>query len=106
MNDFMSKEDIVEMLEDYDCFSVIGYLAEAVARFDDYNTPMPDGLMRYSAWISTCADVTVTIMDHTVPEPIRPTICNLKAAKGDAKTLNEIARMVDYLAEQLTGYDA
>jgi len=29
MNDFMSKGDIVGMLEDYDCFEVIGYLAEA-----------------------------------------------------------------------------
>jgi len=107
--EMMSKQDIVnlvwpvEPVQEYNCYSLIGEIAERVARFDDRNAPGFAGLQRYGMTFGYCGgSVTMMCLDFAEQNP-DSCVMVYRMAKDDSPTeLNELLNLIIYLAKELT----
>ena len=107
--EMMTKQEIVDLVwpvepvQEYNCYSLIGEIAERVARFDDYNTHMVAGLQRYGMTFGYCGgSVTMLLLDFSRPDPERCVVVNRVAKDNSATELNELLNLIIYLAKELT----
>ena len=90
--EYMAKQDIVDLVfpvepvHEYYCYSLIGEIAERVARFDDYNTTGFAGLQRYGMTFGYCGgSVTMLCLDFSNQDPESCVMVN-RMAKDDSPT--------------------
>jgi hypothetical protein len=106
--EYMSKQDVVDLAfygepaQEFNCYTLIGEIAERVVRFNDHNEPTAWS-QRYVISFGICADtVSIIIMDLLDPTASKVTMAVMYARTDDAIALNEILEMVIYLAKELT----
>ena len=105
--EYMTNQDMIDLAfgvpaHEYNCYSLIGEIAERVAQFNDYNTPRHP-IQRYSFNLSMVGnDLSITGLDLIDLSASNIVMCHLKAGVSDALALNEMLNMVIYLAKELT----
>ena len=107
--EYMAKQDMIDLVwpvepaHEYNCYSLIGEIAERVARFDDYNTPTFASLQKYGMTFGYCGgSVTMLCFDFSYQDPERCVMVN-RMAKDDSPTeLNDLLNLIIYLAKELT----
>ena len=105
--EYMTNQEMIDLAfgvpaNEYNCYSLIGEIAERVARFNDYNDPVSWG-QRYAVSFSICAGyISVMVMDMLKPKEGGIAIYYRLAKEDDAMALNEVLEMVIFLAKELT----
>ncbi len=108
--EYMEKQDIVDLAfygepaQEYNCYILLGEITERVARFNDYNEPMPWlTSQRYSISLSICAGVVcLHVMDLIDLQAENVGVVTVSNKCDDAQGLNEMLEMVIFLSRELT----
>ena len=105
--EYMTNQDMIDLAfgvpaNEYNCYSLIGEIAERVAMFNDLNTPTPYS-QRYAISMGICAGtLSIISMDLIDPSAASVTMGVMYAKSDDAMALNEVLEMVIFLAKELT----